>query len=199
MANEKIKQNYKDIANAIRAKTGENGLITAEEMPSKIEGIPTPEGTTTITTNGTHDVTEFAVANVNVPNPSTGTLNITENGNYDVTEKAGVNVNVEGYPEPSGTEYIYENGEHYIKDYEYVNVDVSSGDYIEPGILQAPDSFYASGYSQYAPIQITDTGILYREGEWNTLSLAKTELPTEIDEEVVVDAGSRRFKIICIA
>ena len=69
-SNEIIKQNYKSIANAIRSKTGKNGLMTAEEMPSEIESIETgiiPVGTKTITENGEGiDVTEFAVVDVNV-------------------------------------------------------------------------------------------------------------------------------------
>lgn len=102
MANEKIKQNYKNIANAIRAKTGENGVMTAEEMPDKISAIETgitPTGTKSITANG---------------------------DNIDVTNFAAVDVNVPGYPEPTGTYYINSNGEYNVKDYALANVSIAS-------------------------------------------------------------------------
>lgn len=58
-----------------------------------------PTGTKTITTNGEHDVTNFAKASVNVPVPSgyikpSGSKNITENGTHDVTNYASAVVNV---------------------------------------------------------------------------------------------------------
>lgn len=56
-----------------------------------------PTGSKSITENDTYDVTQYAEAVVNVPNPSTGELGITENGTYNVTELASVVVNVGTY------------------------------------------------------------------------------------------------------
>lgn len=90
------------IANSIRGKTGGTGKIVADDFPSVIDSLSTggitPTGTKTITTNGSHDVTAFATAQVNVPvgvTPS-GTKTITENGTYDVTSFASAVVNVTG-------------------------------------------------------------------------------------------------------
>ena len=68
----------------------------------------TPQGTKTITENGTHDVTQFAQAKVNVPMPAepTGTKEITSNGTHDVKAFANVNVAVPVGVTPQGTKEI---------------------------------------------------------------------------------------------
>ena len=74
----------------------------------------TPTGTKNITSNGLHDVSAFANAQVDVPvgiTPS-GTKSIVSNGEYNISEYEKVNVNVpvpSGYIKPSGSINITEN------------------------------------------------------------------------------------------
>ena len=105
-----------NIAEAIRAKNGASTTYRPGDMAAAIQAIPTggitPTGTVNIAQNGTHDVTQYASANVQVSNTyeatdegkvvSNGALvaqtsrNITENGTYDTTENDEVIVSVSG-------------------------------------------------------------------------------------------------------
>lgn len=94
------KESLEDIADAIRAKNGSTTEYKPSEMAGAISAIPsggiTPTGTKSITTNGDHDVTNFATAHVDVPTGITpsGSQTFTANGTYDVTSLAEAVVNV---------------------------------------------------------------------------------------------------------
>lgn len=67
--------NLTNIANAIRTKNGSSNTYTPAQMATAISNIPTgggitPTGSINITTNGTHDVTNYASAIVSVPTGS---------------------------------------------------------------------------------------------------------------------------------
>lgn len=72
-------------------------ILLAKQLSGGGGGI-TPTGSLSITENDTYDVTQYASAVVNVPNPSTGIKSITENGTYDVAAFAEADVNVSGGP-----------------------------------------------------------------------------------------------------
>lgn len=89
------------IANAIRSKLGSSEEYRPGDMGAAILSIPTggivPTGTINITQNGTHDVTQYACANVNVQ-PNLQSKTATENGTvtpdtgYDGLSSVVVNV-----------------------------------------------------------------------------------------------------------
>ena len=118
------------IANSLRGKTGSTGSIVADDFPSVIDSLSTggitPTGTKTITTNGTHDVTAYASASVNVPTgiTPTGTKTITTNGTHDVTNYANAQVNVPTGITPSGSLNITTNGTHNVTNYENAVVNI---------------------------------------------------------------------------
>lgn len=75
-----------DIGDAIRYKKGSEDTYYPSQMGDairSIEGI-VPAGTLEIDSNGTYDVTEYAEAVVDVPDPVVTSLTVTEDGTYEV-------------------------------------------------------------------------------------------------------------------
>lgn len=112
-----------DIADAIRSKKGVSITYKPNEMPSAIESISgggvTPTGTINITTNGTHDVTNYASASVAVPQGTTPTgtkeISIISNGTTteDVTNYASARITV-NVPSSGGSDKIPVFGPFYL-------------------------------------------------------------------------------------
>lgn len=81
------------------------GDITVDYVQEGGGGI-TPTGTKNITTNGTHDVTQYASANVSV-SPNVASKSISANGTYNASSD-----NVDGYSQvtvavPTGAQNVY--------------------------------------------------------------------------------------------
>lgn len=104
------------IANKIRTKGGTSASLEFPDgFKDAVDAIQTgitPTGTKNISTNGTHDVTNYASANVAVPASAvdTGTKNINSNGTHDVVGYASAAVSVPNSYSQSDEGKVVSNG-----------------------------------------------------------------------------------------
>lgn len=99
-----LTQLFTSIANAIRNKKGTSALIEAEDFPTEIAGITTGEMTQEEYAQAMADCTSI-LENTTVPS---GTISITSNGTHDVTNYVSASVNIPSYP-PDWSQIGYSN------------------------------------------------------------------------------------------
>ena len=147
------------IANAIRSKLGVETTYKINEMAGAISNIVKPSGTTNVTENGYHNVTQYEQVYVQVPGSvPTGTINIYENGDHDVGQYAEAHVAV---PQPVGKKIIIQNGTD-IDIAQYALADVAVQPNVDSKTINQNGVYTASSDSLdgYSSVNVNVPGII---------------------------------------
>jgi len=177
------------IANKIRTKGGTSALLSfptgIEDAVDAIQTGITPTGTKNINTNGTHDVTNYASANVSVPNSysasdegkvvSNGALvsqtsdTVTQNGVVDTTLINSLTVNVSGQ-----SVTLLASGS-------YTKTDYST----KPQTLEIPVSFTGTPTQVYVEEEAAVSGSRTSKWAW------------QIEQQSAMETGLGRKLAVC--
>lgn len=199
------------IANKIRSKGGTSASLLFptgfEDAVDNIQTGITPTGTKNINTNGTHDVTNYASANVAVPASAvdSGTKNITSNGNnQDVVGYAAVNVSVPNSYSASDEGKVVSNGalvsqssdtvtENDTYDTTLINsltVNVSGGGGLT--LESALDGVIAGTITSYEhPTRTTLVDSMFRANFWNKITTFKAHAVTTTQNYSMYGIGAK--------
>lgn len=114
-----------------------------------------PTGTLEITQNGSYDVTQYAEAEVSIPQPE-GKITITENmTNVDISQYASADIAVPQGVFPEGTLQITENSNNInVSQYELVDVNVPQGIFPEGTINITENGSHDVSSYEYANVNI---------------------------------------------
>lgn len=162
-----------DIADAVRRKLNVETQYKLSEIPPAIDSIYAGGELVplSVTANGDYipptGTDGFGSVHVAVPSATLTTKSITQNGTYNASQDnadgySSVTVNVSGgYPEPTGTIKITQNGTVNVKDYASAEVNVSGGGsaIVQPlSVTQNGTYTPPSGVDGYAPVTVNVSG-----------------------------------------
>lgn len=167
-------------------------------------GGVTPTGEIDITENGEVDVSQYASANVNVPQGvfPTGTKNITENGEVDVSQYASANVVV-----PTYENYTIEGLSSYVikpTNPDTVTDSYKGTSYDDKTLANCPSlsTFYTTFYDKYINVNLTNYEVTKKslgKDQSGTYDLYEYDFkPSKWDRMILLTSGMHGYEVSSI-